>query len=136
MFNPVAKMKLVELAFPRAATDTTRERARALCDVLGKSPVEVPDLPGFVVNRLLFPYLFSAVRFMDETGMPAADVDACMMLGAGHPMGPLALLDYVGLDVATAIGDAISADVPERLRALVAEGAIGKKSGRGLYDYG
>jgi len=136
VFNPVAKMKLVELAFPEAATDTTRERARALCDVLGKSPVEVPDLPGFVVNRLLFPYLFSAVRFMDETGMPAADVDACMMLGAGHPMGPLALLDYVGLDVATAIGDAISADVPERLRALVAEGAIGKKSGRGLYDYG
>jgi 3-hydroxybutyryl-CoA dehydrogenase len=136
VFNPVAKMKLVELAFPEAATDTTRERARALCDVLGKSPVEVPDLPGFVVNRLLFPYLFSAVRFMDETGMAPADVDACMMLGAGHPMGPLALLDYVGLDVAMAIGDAIGADVPGRLRALVAEGAMGKKSGRGLYDYG
>jgi 3-hydroxybutyryl-CoA dehydrogenase len=136
VFNPVAKMKLVELAFPEAATETTRERARALCDALGKSPVEVPDLPGFVVNRLLFPYLFSAVRLIDETGMSPADVDACMTLGAGHPMGPLALLDYVGLDVAVAIGEAIGADVPERLRALVAEGALGKKSGRGLYDHG
>ena len=136
VFNPVAKMKLVELAFPQAATDATRERARALCSALGKSAVEVPDRPGFVVNRLLFPYLFSAVRFMQETGMQPADVDACMMLGAGHPMGPLALLDYVGLDVAVAIGEAIGADVPERLRALVAEGALGKKAGRGLYDQG
>jgi 3-hydroxybutyryl-CoA dehydrogenase len=136
VFHPVARMKLVELAFPEAATQTTRERARSLCDALGKSAVEVPDLPGFVVNRLLFPYLFSAVRFLDETGMAPADVDACMMLGAGHPMGPLALLDYVGLDVAVAIGDAIGADVPERLRALVAEGALGRKSGLGLYAHG
>jgi len=136
VFNPVAKMKLVELAFPEAATEATRERAHALCDALGKSAVEVPDLPGFVVNRLLFPYLFSAVRFMDEASMAPADVDACMMLGAGHPMGPLALLDYVGLDVAVAIGEAIGADVPERLRAMVADGALGKKSGRGLYDHG
>jgi 3-hydroxybutyryl-CoA dehydrogenase len=136
VFNPVAKMKLVELAFPEAATQATRERARALCDALGKSAVEVPDLPGFVVNRLLFPYLFSAVTFVEETGMRPEDVDECMMLGAGHPMGPLALLDYVGLDVAVAIGDAIGADVPERLRALVADGALGRKSGRGLYDHG
>jgi len=136
VFNPVAKMKLVELAFPEAATQVTRQRARALCDALGKNAVEVPDLPGFVVNRLLFPYLFSAVAFMDETGMRPEDVDACMMLGAGHPMGPLALLDYVGLDVAVAIGDAIGAEVPERLRTLVAEGALGKKSGHGLYEHG
>jgi len=95
----------------------------------------VPDLPGFVVNRLLFFYLFSAVAFMEETGMAAVDVDLCMTLGAGHPMGPLALLDYVGLDVSVAIGDAIGADVPERLRSLVAEGALGRKSGRGLYKY-
>jgi 3-hydroxyacyl-CoA dehydrogenase len=88
-----------------------------------------------VVNRLLFPYLFSAVELLHETGMRPEDVDECMMLGAGHPMGPLALLDYVGLDVAVAIGDAIGADVPERLRALVAEGALGRKSGRGLYDH-
>src|SRR5215218_3718321 len=136
VFNPVAKMKLVELAFPQAATQSTRERARALCDALGKSAVEVPDLPGFVVNRLLFPYLFSAVVFLEESGMSPEDVDECMMLGAGHPMGPLALLDYVGLDVAVAIGDAIGADVPDRLRALVADGALGRKAGRGLYDHG
>jgi 3-hydroxybutyryl-CoA dehydrogenase len=134
VFNPVAKMKLVELAFPAAATAATRERARALCDALGKTPVEVPDTPGFVVNRLLFPYLFSAVVLMEETGMAPEDVDQCMTLGAGHPMGPLALLDYVGLDVAVAIGDSIGADVPERLRTLVAEGALGRKTGRGLYN--
>jgi len=131
----VPKMKLVELAFPTAATDTTRQRARDLCVALGKTAVEVPDLPGFVVNRLLFPYLFSAVAFMEETGMAAEDVDLCMTLGAGHPMGPLALLDYVGLDVSVAIGDAIGAEVPERLRTLVAEDALGRKSGRGLYKY-
>jgi 3-hydroxybutyryl-CoA dehydrogenase len=133
VFNPVPKMRLVELAFPAAATEATRARARALCAALGKTPVEVPDLPGFVVNRLLFPYLFSAVALLEDTAMRPEDVDACMMLGAGHPMGPLALLDYVGLDVAVAIGDAIGADVPPRLRALVADGALGRKTGRGLY---
>jgi 3-hydroxybutyryl-CoA dehydrogenase len=136
VFNPVPKMKLVELAFPRAATDRTRARARALCEALGKTAVEVPNLPGFVVNRLLFPYLFSAVALQEETGMSSEDVDLCMTLGAGHPMGPLALLDYVGLDVAVAIGDAIGAEVPPRLRELVAEGALGRKSGRGLYNHG
>jgi 3-hydroxyacyl-CoA dehydrogenase len=128
-------MRLVELAFPQDASDSTRERARGLCEALGKTPVEVPDLPGFVVNRLLFPYLFSAVALQEESGMRSEDVDLCMTLGAGHPMGPLALLDYVGLDVAVAIGDAIGADVPERLRELVAEGALGRKTGRGLYNH-
>jgi 3-hydroxybutyryl-CoA dehydrogenase len=135
VFNPVPKMKLVELAFPAAATDTTRQRARALCEALGKTSVEVPDVPGFVVNRLLFPYLFSAVAFLEETGMDPEAVDLCMTLGAGHPMGPLALLDYVGLDVSVAIGEAIGAEVPARLRTLVAEGALGRKSGRGLYNH-
>ena len=135
VFNPVEKMDLVELAFPSDAANRTRERTRALCVALGKTPVEVPDVPGFVVNRLLFPYLFSAVRFMDEHGMEPADVDACMKLGAGHPMGPLKLLDMVGLDVAVAIGESIGEDVPERVRALVAEGALGRKAGRGFYAY-
>ncbi len=132
VFNPVPRMKLVELAFPAAASEETRARAHALCDDLGKTAVEVPDVPGFVVNRLLFPYLFSAVRLMEETGMPAADVDTCMTLGAGHPMGPLALLDLVGLDVSVAIADEIGVDVPQTVRALVADGALGRKSGRGL----
>ena len=132
VFNPVPKMKLVELVFPPGVEDDTRARARALCEDLGKVPVEVPDVPGFVVNRLLFPYLFSAVRLVEETGMAAADVDACMTMGAGHPMGPLALLDMVGLDVAVAIGEEIGAEVPETVRRLVAEGALGRKAGRGL----
>jgi 3-hydroxybutyryl-CoA dehydrogenase len=133
VFNPVPKMALVELAFPAAASAATRDRARALCVELGKEPVEVPDLPGFVVNRLLFPFLFSAVRLLDETGLEPAAIDECMRLGAGHPMGPLALLDFVGLDVAVAIGEAIGAEVPARLRELVAAGELGRKTGAGLY---
>ena len=132
VFNPVPRMKLVELVFPAQAAPETRTRAHALCGDLGKTAVEVPDVPGFVVNRLLFPYLFSAVRLMEETGMAAADVDRCMTLGAGHPLGPLALLDLVGLDVSLAIGEEIGADVPETVRALVADGALGRKTGRGL----
>jgi 3-hydroxybutyryl-CoA dehydrogenase len=135
VFNPVPRMELIELAFPAAAAQTTRERAHALCEALGKTAVEVPDIPGFVVNRLLFPYLFAAVRLSDECGLEPAAVDRCMTLGTGQPMGPLALLDFVGLDVAVAIGEAIDADVPERLRQLVADGALGQKSGRGLYDH-
>jgi 3-hydroxybutyryl-CoA dehydrogenase len=135
VFNPVPKMKLVELAFPEQAGPEVRSRAHALCEHLGKVAVEVPDLPGFVVNRLLFPYLFSAVEFLEESGMAPKDVDTAMTLGAGHPMGPLALLDFIGLDVAEAIGDEIGAPVPDRVRTLVEEGALGKKAGRGLYDY-
>ena len=133
VFNPVPRMKLVELAFPEQASADTRERATALCAALDKEAVDVPDIAGFVVNRLLFPYLFSAVDFMEQTGLAPASIDTCMQLGAAHPMGPIALLDYIGLDVSVAIGDAIEADVPQRLRDLCAEGALGRKSGRGLY---
>ena len=133
VFNPVPRMKLVELAYPEGASETTRERASALCAELDKEAVDVPDLAGFVVNRLLFPYLFSAVDFMEETGLPPASIDTCMQLGAAHPMGPIALLDYIGLDVSVAIGDAIGANVPQSLRDLVAEGALGRKTRRGLY---
>lgn len=135
VFNPVPRMELVELAFPAEADEATRARARGLCEALGKTPVEVPDVAGFVVNRLLFPFLFDAVELLDRTGMAPDQVDACMKLGAGHPTGPLALLDYVGLDVAVAIGEAIEAPIPARLRELVAEGALGRKAGRGLYSY-
>ncbi len=135
VFNPVPAMELVELVLPAAATHDTRARARVLCADLGKTAVEVPDTPGFVVNRLLFPYLFDAVRFAEASGVSAADVDRCMTLGTGQPMGPLALLDFVGLDVAQAIGEEIGVEVPERVRALVAEGALGRKSRRGLLAY-
>lgn len=135
VFNPVTRMRLVELVFAAQASDDTRRRALELCETLEKTPVEVPDVPGFVVNRLLFPYLFSAVRLMEETGMEAADVDTCMKLGAGHPLGPLALLDLVGLDVSQAIGETIGEAVPARVSQLVAEGALGRKSGRGFHTY-
>ncbi len=133
VFNPVPRMKLVELAYPDAANAETRERAAALCVELEKEAVDVPDLAGFVVNRLLFPYLFSAVDFMEQTGLPPASIDTCMQLGAAHPMGPIALLDYIGLDVSVAIGDAIGANVPQSLRDLCAEGVLGRKTRHGLY---
>lgn len=136
VFNPVQRMPLIELVFPGEAEAEVRDRARELCETLGKTAVEVPDTPGFVVNRLLFPYLFDAVTVMTETGIEAADVDRCMTLGAGMPMGPIALLDFVGLDVSQAIGETIGAEVPKRLRELVEEGALGRKAGRGFYDYG
>jgi 3-hydroxybutyryl-CoA dehydrogenase len=135
VFNPVEKMQLVELAFPVEAAERTRRELHALCERLGKTAVEVPDAAGFVVNRLLFPYLFDAVRLMEANGLEPEAVDTCMRLGAGHPMGPLALLDFVGLDVAVAIGEAIGAAVPARLRELVAQGKLGRKAGEGFYSY-
>jgi 3-hydroxybutyryl-CoA dehydrogenase len=135
VFNPVPKMELVELVFPPAADGETRERAHALCAALGKTAVEVPDTPGFVVNRLLFPFLFDAVALLEQSGLEPQAIDDCMRMGAGHPMGPLALLDYVGLDVAAAIGRSIGAEVPARVQAMIAEGACGKKAGRGFYGY-
>jgi 3-hydroxyacyl-CoA dehydrogenase len=135
VFNPVERMKLVELAYPPEASTETRRRLGGLCDALGKTGVEVADEPGFVVNRLLFPYLFDAVRLMESQGLDPKAVDTCMKLGAGHPMGPLALLDFVGLDVAAAIGESIGVEVPERIRALAAEGRLGRKSGAGFYEY-
>jgi 3-hydroxybutyryl-CoA dehydrogenase len=141
-FNPVVRMDLVELCIPQAAGDDIRPRARNWCESIGKTVVEVPNEPGFVVNRLLFPYLFDAVRLMEQTGMNAEDVDRCMTLGANYPMGPLALLDLVGIDVAVAIGDALYADSdeehhrpPGRLTSLVDQGKLGRKSGAGFYDY-
>jgi 3-hydroxybutyryl-CoA dehydrogenase len=141
-FNPVVKMKLIELCLPDAAREEIRPRGRAWCESIGKTVVEVPNEPGFVVNRLLFPYLFDAVRLMEQTGMNAEDVDRCMTLGANYPMGPLALLDLIGVDVAVAIGEALYADSgeehhrpPGRLIALVDEGKLGRKSDAGFYDY-
>ena len=141
-FNPVAKMDLIELCIPEPARDEIRPRARAWGEAIGKTVVEVPNEPGFVVNRLLFPYLFDAVRLMEQTGMSAEDVDRCMTLGANYPMGPLALLDLVGNDVAVAIGEALHSDSgeehhkpPGRLIALVDQGKLGRKSGAGFFDY-
>ena len=135
VFNPVDKMKLVELSFPDSASDQTRQRLHELCEQLDKTAVEVPDAAGFVVNKLLFPYLFDAVRLLERDGLEPKAIDTCMKLGAGHPMGPLALLDFVGLDVAAAIGESIGADVPDRVRQLIADGKLGRKAGAGFYEY-
>jgi len=135
VFNPVEKMPLVELVFPADSSADTRARCEALCSALGKTSVEVPDTPGFVVNRLLFPLLFNAVVLMEEYSLAPETVDACMKLGAGHPMGPLRLLDLVGLDVSASIGDQIGVTVPDRVRALIDAGRLGKKSGAGFYEY-
>jgi 3-hydroxybutyryl-CoA dehydrogenase len=143
VFNPVARMELVELCLPEALADGIADRARAWCAAMGKTAIQVPDQAGFVVNRLLFPYLFEAVRLMESSGMAAEDVDSCMQLGAGHPMGPLRLLDFVGLDVAAAIGDSLDRDgagggadvVPQLIGEMVAAGKLGRKSGEGFFEY-
>ncbi|HET8819984.1 MAG TPA: 3-hydroxyacyl-CoA dehydrogenase family protein [Thermoleophilaceae bacterium] len=135
VFNPVEKMKLVELSFPNEATAETKLELHRLCERLEKTPVEVPDSPGFVVNKLLFPFLFDAVRLLERNGLEPEAIDTCMRLGAGHPMGPLALLDFVGLDVSAAIGESIGAEVPQRVYDLIEEGRLGRKAKAGFYDY-
>lgn len=142
VFNPVPDMALVEVCIPEGTDPSAGERIEKWCRAVGKTPVRVPDTPGFVVNRLLFPYLFEAVRLMERTGLPAEDIDTCMTLGLSHPMGPLALLDLVGLDVAVAIGEALSEDsgktgdrAPAMVIEMVERGELGRKSGRGFYEY-
>jgi 3-hydroxybutyryl-CoA dehydrogenase len=141
VFNPVPRMALVEVCIPDGAAPA-REKALAWCAALGMPAVEVPYDAGFVVNRLLFPYLFDAARMVERTGMEPGAVDTCMKLGAGHPMGPLALLDFVGMDVSKAIGDALYAesnepthDPPPIIVKMVEEGKLGRKSGAGFYSY-
>lgn len=142
VFNPVPRMDLVELCVPESVREGTADRARAFCEALGKTAVEVPDTVGFIVNRLLFDYLFDAVRFMEETGLDPEAIDTAMKLGTGHPMGPLALIDLVGVDVSVAIGDQLYASTgwehhepPTRLRAMLEEGKLGRKAGEGFYSY-
>jgi len=142
VFNPPQRMELVELCLPAGLRAGAADRVREWCRALGKTTVEVPDQAGFVVNRLVFPYLFDAVRVLERTGMDPGDLDTCMRLGAGHPMGPLTLLDFVGIDVAVAIGRSLEAESgdgshspPELLHSMVSEGRLGRKSGAGFFEY-
>jgi 3-hydroxybutyryl-CoA dehydrogenase len=142
VFNPVTRMELVEVCVPEGARDGIAARATAWCAALDKVPVEVPDAAGFVVNRLLFPYLFDAVRMMERAGLTPTAVDDCMRLGAGHPMGPLKLLDFIGLDVAHAIGETLHAESgdeshlpPKAISEMVSAGKLGRKAGEGFYSY-
>ena len=128
-------MQLVELIFPAGASEDTRQRALALCETFEKTPVEVPDIPGFVVNRLLFPYLFSAVRLLEETGMdPGGD----RHLHAARRRPPDGAAGAARPDRARRLeGDRRDdrRDDPAARRALIAEGALGRKSGRGFHTY-
>ena len=142
VFNPVPRMELIELCLPESLPEAVGARARSFCGALRKHVVEVPDEAGFVVNRLLFPYLFDAVRLLDELGLEPIEIDDCMAKGANQPMGPLQLLDFVGLDVAVAIGEKLHAASgradhapPQHLRDMVAAGRLGRKSGAGFYEY-
>ena len=136
VFNPVQMMQLIEVAYAPETNEDTKARTLALAEQLNKTAVETPDTPGFVVNRLLFPYLFDAVNLLAESGLEPDAVDQAMKLGAGMPMGPLALLDFIGLDVSEAIGVSLSLETPAPMAQLIADGALGRKAGRGFYDYG
>jgi 3-hydroxybutyryl-CoA dehydrogenase len=141
-FNPAPMMSLVEIVRPLTASDETIEAARAFAQACGKDPVEVKDRAGFIVNALLFPYLNNAVRLLEAGTADRDDIDTAMKGGCNFPMGPLALLDLVGLDTSVAILDALYeefrdpnyATVP-LLRRMVTAGHLGRKSGRGFYDY-
>jgi len=142
-FNPATTMNLVEVVRPVTASDATIAEATAFAESCGKTTVQVADRAGFVVNALLFPYLNAAVRMLEAGTASRDDIDAAMSHGCNHPMGPLALLDLVGLDTSLAILEALHADRPDPanepaplLRTLVSEGNLGKKTGRGFYDHG
>jgi 3-hydroxyacyl-CoA dehydrogenase len=137
-FNPVHRMPLVEVIRGEKSSDATIATVFALAKKLGKTPVVVRDLPGFLVNRILAPYLSEAVRLVRE-GCRIEDVDR-VMTDFGMPVGPLALLDDIGLDVAVKAGEVLQAAFPQRIKsggdeALVAAGRLGRKSGAGFYDY-
>ena len=141
-FNPAPMMSLVEVIRPLTASDDAVEAAKAFATSCGKDVVEVKDRAGFIVNALLFPYLNNAVRMLESGTASRDDIDTAMKGGCNFPMGPLALLDLVGLDTSLAILDALYdefrdpnyAAVPT-LRRMVAAGRLGRKSGEGFYDY-
>jgi 3-hydroxybutyryl-CoA dehydrogenase len=141
-FNPAPVMALVEIVRPITASDDTIAAARTFAETCGKSPVEVKDQAGFIVNALLFPYLNNAVRLLEQAVATRDDIDTAMKGGCGFPMGPIALLDQVGLDTSLAILDALYdeyrdpnyAAVP-LLRRMVSAELFGRKSGQGFYDY-
>jgi 3-hydroxybutyryl-CoA dehydrogenase len=141
-FNPAPAMSLVEIVPSLTSSDETVAAVRGFAEACGKSPVVVKDRAGFIVNALLFPYCNNAVRMLENSIASREDIDAAMMGGCNHPMGPLALLDLVGLDTSLAILDALYdefrdpnyAAVP-LLRRMVSAGHLGRKSGVGFYDY-
>ena len=141
-FNPVPLMKLVEVIRGLATSDETYETVFGFAGSLGKEPITAPDKPGFIVNRLLVPYLLDAVRSYERGLGTVEDIDKGMTLGCGHPMGPLTLLDFVGLDTTYYIANIMfdeyrepSYAPPPLLKRMVLAGRLGRKSGEGFYKY-
>jgi len=141
-FNPAPAMDLVEIVRPLTASVATIEAAKAFAVACGKQPIVVKDQAGFIVNHLLFPYLNNAVRLLEQGVASRDDIDAAMRGGCNFPIGPLALLDLVGLDTSLAILDALYTEFRDPhyaavplLRRLVAAGRLGRKTGEGFYDY-
>jgi 3-hydroxybutyryl-CoA dehydrogenase len=141
-FNPVPLMKLVEVVRGLTTADETYRALFAFAQSLGKEPITAPDRPGFIVNRLLVPYLLDAVRAYENGLGTIEDIDKGMTLGCGHPMGPFTLLDFVGLDTTYYIANIMFEEFrepayapPPLLKRMVLAGRLGKKSGRGFYQY-
>lgn len=141
-FNPVPVMKLVEVVRTILTSDESFDRAFEFARSLGKEPIACRDNSGFVVNRLLVPYLLDAIRALEEGVGSVEDIDKGMQLGCGYPMGPFTLLDFVGLDTTYYIANIMFDEYREKrfappplLKQMVQAGRLGKKSGRGFYDY-
>jgi 3-hydroxybutyryl-CoA dehydrogenase len=141
-FSPVPVMKLVEIVRALDTSDETVGAAKEFVTRLGKHPVETKDRAGFIVNFLLVPYLMGAVRMYEEGFASPEDIDAGMKLGASHPMGPLELCDFIGLDVVHAVCESLFDEFrrdeyasPPLIKRMIAAGRLGRKSGRGFYDY-
>jgi 3-hydroxybutyryl-CoA dehydrogenase len=141
-FNPVPAMKLVEVVRTITTSQETEETALAFVKQLGKEPIRAKDNSGFVVNLLLVPYMLDAIRALEASVASVEDIDKGMQLGAGHPMGPFTLLDFVGLDTVFKISEIMFTEYREKrfappplLKRMVTAGMFGKKTGRGFYDY-